>query len=320
MPLIHIFTTGRHRYAAKPLAVRAVLRNRLKVRSYDWLFRRSRLTTSTVIFTDFERLLYHENLEAARIAGALKEAGVRIFNPPAEVRQRHDLLFHLHKEGINPFQAYRAFCDPEPSRFPVFLKSESEHRKVLDKLHHDQTELDAALAELRQSGVPLQNILVIEYANTPVRDGVWERHTAYRVGDRLIAAPQVGEDRPFVKYGTLNLATEAEFQQGVDIVAGNRHPPELARVFEIANIQYGRADYGFENGRLAVYEINTNPTIPTHPKSRHAGFARAHRQVLDKLDEAFSVLDGPSRTVRIPHRLPWFLRLDLRYVPRLRRT
>ena len=35
----------------------------------------------------------------------------------------------------------------------------------------------------------------------------------------------------------------------------------LRRVFEIAGIEYGRADWGIVGGKLQVYEINTNPQI-----------------------------------------------------------
>jgi hypothetical protein len=318
--MIYFIATGRHLYTVRALAKSPLLVRVVKTRSYDWLFRQSRVSAAAIVFSDFERLLYHEHLEAARIANVLREGGVRILNHPAFARQRFDLLFQLHKQGINPFQMYRAVCDPKPARFPVFVKSESEHRKILDALYHNQEELNRALGDLRDKGVPLQNILVTEFANSPVREGVWQKQTAYRVGDRFIAAPQVGEDRPFVKYGTRGLASEAEFQQGVDTVEANRYPAELERAFAIANIEFGRADYGYENGRMALYEINTNPTIPENPQYRHAGFTEAHAKVLKRLQEAILALDGPNRRVAIPHRLPWFLRLELRYIPKLRRT
>ena len=42
-------------------------------------------------------------------------------------------------------------------------------------------------------------------------------------------------------------------------VAENPHNDQLQEVFELANIQYGRIDYAVVDGRLQVWEINTNP-------------------------------------------------------------
>ena len=45
------------------------------------------------------------------------------------------------------------------------------------------------------------------------------------------------------------------------MVRENRYASQASEAFKFANIEYGRMDFGFVDGRLCVYEINTNPTI-----------------------------------------------------------
>ena len=57
-------------------------------------------------------------------------------------------------------------------------------------------------------------------------------------------------------------------------------------VFRLANIEFGRVDYGFCRGALQVWEINTNPTLGRNPR---AGPART--------DPQYRALVEPGRLV-----------------------
>ena len=46
-----------------------------------------------------------------------------------------------------------------------------------------------------------------------------------------------------------------------DYVLGNPHERELAEIFRIAGVEYGRIDYSVKDGALRTWEINLNPTI-----------------------------------------------------------
>ena len=41
----------------------------------------------------------------------------------------------------------------------------------------------------------------------------------------------------------------------------NPHQDALREIFGLAGIDYGRMDYGLLDGKVQVWEINTNPTI-----------------------------------------------------------
>ncbi|MFI5426708.1 hypothetical protein [Aeromicrobium sp. UC242_57] len=43
------------------------------------------------------------------------------------------------------------------------------------------------------------------------------------------------------------------------------HHDDVAEAFELAGLDYGRIDYGIVDGRMQVWEINTNPIVLHRP-------------------------------------------------------
>lgn len=297
--MIHFITTAEHAYTLKGIRKSPYRRFPVACRTYDWLFRQRRIVASACVFTDLDRLRYFELAEAAKVYRRLRDAGVRVFNDPARVLLRFDLLSTLQRLGINDYRVYPAAQRPRPERFPVFLKCEEGHSQHFDRLLEDQEALDACLDEVQAAGVPLTRMLVTEFANTPVRDGVYRRHTIYRVGDVMLPGNSVLEGSPFVKYGQRGLSTDAEFEEIVAEMASNPYAERLRPAFEAAGIDYGRADFGFCDGRLAVYEINTNPSIGLKGGSRHEGFNAAVDRSLRALIETLGEIGGEPVSARV---------------------
>ncbi|WP_051241550.1 hypothetical protein [Stappia stellulata] len=297
--MIHFITTAEHAYTLKGIRKSPYRTFDVTGRSYDWLFRQSTISTGACVFTDLDRLRYFELAEAATVCRRLREAGVRVFNDPARVLLRYDLLSRLRALGINDYRVYPAAQRPRPERFPVFLKCEEGHSQHFFDVLEDQSALDACLDKLRDEGVPLTRVLVTEFANTPLRDGVYRRHTIYRVGSAMLPGNTVLEDSPFVKYGRRGLATDAEFEEIIAEMAANPHAELLRPAFEAAGVDYGRADFGFRDGRLAVYEINTNPSIGLKAGARHADFNAAVDRGMRAFIEALGGVAGPRIRARI---------------------
>jgi hypothetical protein len=69
---------------------------------------------------------------------------------------------------------------------------------------------------------------------------------------------------------------------------------DLAAAFDIAGLEYGRADFGLVGGRVQVYEINSNPEIlfgNDHPSpARQETYRIFRRNYLDVL----SAIDTPD--------------------------
>ena len=309
--MILFVTTADHTYTLNE-ALRLASGRPARVVTYNWLFRQLTIRAACVVFTDFDRLRHYELAAAGRLFRQIRDAGIKVLNDPAKARQRYDLLHHLHAAGLNRFRAYRAIPRPVPQRFPVFIKSETDHGQDFDFLIADQAELDQTLERIEADGISLRNLLVIEFANTPVRDTVYQRRTVYRIGDTFIAGNPVGEDSPFVKYGTPGLTSDEEFDALAEWMRANPDAETLKRAFEIARIDYGRADYGNDDGSFAIYEINTNPKIGTRLPDKHADFLRASQESLQAVIDAIVALDGEDRTVHLQHDKKWFSRLRFR--------
>ena len=128
------------------------------------------------------------------------------------------------------------------------------------------------------------------------------KYAATRLGDHMIAHHIMFERRWEVKGPSLDdpemLAEEREFQ------LGNPHHEMLMKVFDLANIQYGRIDYAMHNGRMQVWEINTNPTL-LYPRDHYTEDQMpAKLWFTEQLNNALIGIDDKS-----PSRPSWFARV-----------
>jgi hypothetical protein len=261
--MIIFVTTKRHAYTVASLVDGRLGPSVPQFRAMAWehLFHARRIPRATYVFTDLERLSPPELFFAAQVYQAATAVGLRCLNNPALVRHRYALLHALHAHGHNPFTVYRAEISPRPERFPVFIRCEADHGFPVTGLLGSQAELDAALVTLHAQGVPLRFMVVIEFCAAPIAPNVWRKFGTFRVGAGMHLDHAVVEDNWLVKYGTPGLTTAAQFAEERDAVAANEGAETLRPAFEIAQIEYGRADHATVNGQEVVYEINTNPHI-----------------------------------------------------------
>jgi hypothetical protein len=298
--MINFVTTRSHRYTVRRL-VRDLGRRKCRQWTYEDLFTRRRLPGGTWIFTDHERLSDFELSLAAAIAARLERAGSLVLNHPAHVRGRLALLKLLNTEGINDFTAWPCDGSPRPARFPVFIRNTFDHKSAAIELIGDQAGLDACILAMQRDGVSLAGKIVIEYAGEEVSPGVWARFSTYRAGDTLvehhaavgfewIVKDQKHESRLHEHPGYRGFL-EAER----DFVANGRFRAVLRRAFDLARVDYGRADFAIVAGRPQIYEINTNPKHG----SRRALLRRTHPDRLetqlgaeDRLRAALLAADG----------------------------
>ncbi|TPN42734.1 hypothetical protein [Mesorhizobium sp. B1-1-7] len=298
--MINFVTTRSHGYT-----VRHLIRQLGNARhwSYERLFRQKELRSGTWVFTDHERLSHFEIALAAGVANRLERGGARVLNHPAHVLGRHDLLKALHAAGINCFSAWRCESQPRPNAFPVFILYEFDHLSADFELIADQPALDAALSRMRANGIPLAGKLVIEYAGQEISPGVWQRFATYRVGDRLIAHHNVVDFRWAAKdvqdkqrlLAHPMLATFLENERR--FVVGNLYEDVLRRAFDLAGIDYGRADFSLVDGCPQIFEINTNPAHGSHGtiyRETHPGRMETQKLSEDRLYAALRAVDLPA--------------------------
>jgi hypothetical protein len=135
--VIHYLTTSGHQYPWRspledpraPVATREELLSRVRLISYERLFRMRVLPAGSYIFADLDRLGVEATERAALLRRVLQEGGpgVRVFNDPIRSMRRFELLRHLYAHGLNAFNVYRLTDVSQVRRFPVFLRDEDGH-------------------------------------------------------------------------------------------------------------------------------------------------------------------------------------------------
>lgn len=271
-------------------------------RSYESLWAATEVPAATYILADIERLGPWERLLASDLYRALRGAGLRVLNDPARVLTRYPLLLALHRAGINPFRAWWAEERPRPTRFPVFLRWESDHRAPLPGLIPSQEALDAALDRLVAAGLPLVGLLAVEFCAEPIAEGVWAKTGTFRLGGLVSTDHAVIEDNWVVKYGTKGLSTEEMMREERDMVAANAHAATIGPIFALAGIEYGRADHATVAGREVIFEINTNPDIAALEPQSHPLSDETLAIASARLAAGFAEIDsGDGRPVAIDH-------------------
>ena len=233
---------------------------------YDRLLRARWLRRGTYVFADLDRLSHWDLELAAEVYLLLRGAGLSFWNNPAKVKTRYPLLRALHSAGLNDFNAYRVHEIDSVARFPVFLRKIHGHRKPLSDLLPTRAELDKAVDAVVATGTPMENLLVVEFAAEPVRPGLYRKFSAFRIGQAIVPHICVHDTSWLVKYGKLGVAGEELYREELAMLQTNPFAEHLQKVFDIAQIEYGRADFGFCQGRIQVYEINTKPHVaPPEP-------------------------------------------------------
>lgn len=243
---------------------------RCEVTTYDALLRSTHTARAVHVFTDMERLSDGQLVAAAGLYRALGDAGIPCLNNPARVMTRYQLLCNLFEAGVNPFAVYRADGRPKPSQFPVFVRNESDHDGPMSALIKDQDELDGYLKRLTEGGRPLRGLLVVEYAAEAAPGGLWRKTGTYRIGKNHSIHSQIPSDNWVIKQYAPHLANDALQLEEKAVVVANDVPEPVRRAFDIAGVEWGRADHARYRGRDVIYEINTNPS--TRLDDRH-GYA-----------------------------------------------
>jgi hypothetical protein len=296
--MIYFVTTHNHRYTTARVE-RKLGRSAVRRTTYDRLFGQRSFAPGTYVFTDMERMEDWELGLAAELYRQLATAGpgFRVVNDPARVKCRYALLRTLREAGINDFDAYRADEARKPGRFPVFLREHAHHAMPLTDLIDSQEMLDATLEDVTRLGIPLGSVLIIEYAAEPVRENWFRKYAAIRAGRAIVALHVIHDSTWLVKYGHKGAMEQEDRLLEAAYIYDNPHASEIRRIFELANIEYGRIDYGLVGGRIQVYEVNTNPLIGFEVNFitdiKRQAYAHAEAGVL----EAISALDPGNRKV-----------------------
>ncbi|MCC7275101.1 MAG: hypothetical protein IT561_20710 [Alphaproteobacteria bacterium] len=271
----------------------AALAGRVRTMHYEEVLTRDpdRLPLGTWIFADLERLGWQGAMLAARLWRRLAERGCRLLNHPTRALRRYEMLRLLHDKGINDFDVYRLTDQRPPRRYPVFLRRDDNHSGPVSALCGDAEALFTAVAGLRRRAWPRQRMIVVEFSDTRGADGLYRKFGAFHVAGSVVAGHMDTSRAWAVK--DIDIVDPAETAAELRFLDENPWADAIIDVFRLARLDYGRIDFSVRDGRMIVWEINTNPLIAS-PASLRPDRAAVAARVFPRLAAALAALDGPS--------------------------
>jgi hypothetical protein len=157
--------------------------------------------------------------------------------------------------------------------------------------------MEREAARLILAGARPEEILVTEFVETDRPLGHYEKFGAFRIGDAYF-----GQHRMLASHWSCKRATTIR-NEGTGALSDayfreNPHGGMLAPIFDLANVEYGRVDFSFRQGRMQVWEINDNPmTLGRNPlrlskERKDIPYMKAMRRLAEGLEDT-----GPIRLV-----------------------
>lgn len=291
--MITYFVTGAHRYTMDMYldAWGVDLRPMIQVRPYSDLASVQWLPGGTYIFSDLERLTPGLSTLAAELWNQLAVVGpsVRLFNHPGQVLRRVELLRALHEAGRNDFKIYSVYEDRTKIRFPVFVRGANDHEGSRTNLLHTHEAIDSNLCAAICYGHDPRELLVVEYLHNADSGGMFQKFGAFRVGNQIIPRHLLFSRQWMLKYA--DLLDSEKIQRELDYLNSNPHQAALRVIFDLAHVDYGRCDYALVDGRIQVWEINTNPIVLRSVDQYEAVLMPAQEHFATKIRAAYDAIN-----------------------------
>ncbi len=270
------------------------LKSIIEVIPYEKIFTRRFLLPGTYIFADIERLNPADAELAAIIWDALRSRWgeeIIILNHPTRSMRRFELLRNLYETGINFHNVYMLTNGEMPERYPVFLRNSNDHGGATSSLLYSLKELKDIIARMDDQGKSREDKLIVEFCNTSDADGLFKKKSSFFINGRIIHRHIFcGKNWQLKKPEIINLPM---IKDELAFIESHEHEMALKEIFNLARIDYGRIDYGIKDGKVQVWEINTNPGV--------AGLVRSsvqdrreevHRAFVVQVEEAFTHIEN----------------------------
>jgi hypothetical protein len=290
---IYAVTTENHQYTFKnhfnsPWGKQAKLLIRLI--SYKDLLHAKAAPAAHYIFSDIERLNPIQANALAKIWEVLDKSGqgLKLLNHPTRTMRRYELLRTLYEKGINPFNVYRLTDLRKPERYPVFIRTASDHDGSMSKLLNNEAELDKAIQRIYKNNICREDLMIVEFSDTADSQGIYRKYSVFRLGDRLIPRHQLTSKSWMLKHP--DLVDSKYLEEEMAFLDDDQYHDQVMEAFELGRIDYGRIDYSLQQGRLRIWEINTNPMLSSPDDGSGEARWPAHKKFSDSFHRAVKEL------------------------------
>jgi len=277
---------------------------KMQILTYQDVFRRLKVPAGTLVFTDFDWLSALE-LDAVSAIASSVPTGTRILNHPNRAMERFEVLKTLQRELGNPVAVSRLDEGVSPTQFPVFIRSEDGARGPESGILKDIDAFNLALDEMRESGPPIKRRVVLTFQAERQSNRHYRKYGAFRIGEHIIPQHILRSEDWNVKRDSEKM--DASFiDEEFAFVSDNPHENEAMKRFRACSIEFGRMDYGFVDGKMVTYEINTNPTFPHFSRKKNDGRDERRAVLSKRLTKAFDAISCRSDvakgfSVDLPH-------------------
>ncbi len=301
--MIVVFSTFAHQYTFK-IYFRdwsQSLNCRMRLVPYEMLHRLSGLRPCTIIFSDVERLSVGQRIVTDSFCENIQASSgnkFRILNHPIHSHRRLELLTRLNSEGINAFRIHRLDATRSDICFPVFLRNADDHSGPISKLLHNHQQLNRAIIHATIVSSNFESLVITEYCNVQEDNGIFRKFSAFKIGDEILPAHMLFNRGWMQKEN--HVSSEEFVEEEMRYLAENPHLEQLRKIFEIANIQYGRIDYGVLEGRVQVWEINTNPMLFRPRKAYSDDYIGTKEALAVRISQAFNAINMPDISGNVP--------------------
>src|SRR4029077_2261965 len=164
-------------------------------------------------------------------------------------------------------------------------------------------------------GMPRDELLVVEFADTKDEHGVYRKYSAYNVGGRIIAKA-LEQSRDWMVKWDHRVFDRQRADEELAYCETNPHEEWIREMFRLARIDYGRIDYSMLDGTPRLWEVNTHPWIGGGPNHHQEPEIVAYRSMIapartiffDAFRNAWAAIDTPASdgervTLEIPDML-----------------
>ena len=285
--MIYFLTTRKHSYTMEICLETdgKALKNCVRQMNYSSLFLKSKLPRGVYIFADIERLSQRDLQRAMHVWNRLERDGQSILlNQPNRVMKRFQLLSSLHACGINTFRAFRLKdiqAESMPCSFPVFIRGENDHKGATTLLLNNAAELRCELEKIDRTWRGRKGRIVTEFCDVSDTNGIYRKYSAFCIAGKIYPRHIFFRNDWLVKAWE-RLDPEL-LEEEVHFMDTNPHAADLEPIFRLANIDFGRIDYGVLEGKIQVWEINTNPML----LANYGGGGPARQPLHDRFHETF---------------------------------
>jgi hypothetical protein len=158
--------------------------------------------------------------------------------------------------------------------------------------------LESAKEDLTKSGRTLRGRMTASFESATDTDGLYRKYGAFRIGNYIVPQHILRSDGWIVK-SRISTADEAFVAEELAFVRDNPHREALMKIFDAANIEFGRIDYTIRDGEIVIFEINMNPTFPRFSGGK-SNRAERRKYILDGLVAGFKSIDVTAKVNPIP--------------------